>query len=369
MIPVEAAHWTALPDRAVRCQLCPLGCRLAEGRDGPCGSRGNRGGRMVPLEYGRLVSAAMDPIEKKPLYHFHPGAPILSIAALGCNLHCQFCQNWTISQRHDGRPGGAGAGRRSERGGEHGGEGGGGKHGGGREPRDRRAETGDATPAQVVALARDQGSVGIAYTYSEPLVWFEFVRDTAALARAAGLKNVIVTNGFLNEAPLRELLPLIDAANVDLKAMDDAFYRKVCKARLEPVLGTLRLCRELGVHLEVTNLVIPGWNDGDDQLAALVDFVAGLGRGVPLHFSAYHPAYRFEAPPTPPATLARAAALARAKLDFVYVGNVHVPGTSDTRCPGCGATVIERAGYRARSRLGPNGVCPDCGRILPVVAA
>jgi pyruvate formate lyase activating enzyme len=364
VIPVEAAHWISLPGQAVRCELCPLGCRLVESRDGPCGSRGNRGGRMVPLEYGRLVSAAMDPIEKKPLYHFHPGAPILSIAALGCNLHCQFCQNWTISQRHDGRPGGAGAGRRSGRGGE-----GGGERGGGHETRDRRAKTGDATPAQVVALARDQGSVGIAYTYSEPLVWFEFVRDTAALARAAGLRNVIVTNGFLNEAPLRELLPLIDAANVDLKAMDDAFYRKVCKARLEPVLRTLRLCRELGVHLEVTNLVIPGWNDRDDQLAALVDFVAGLGRGVPLHFSAYRPAYRFEAPPTPSATLARAAALARGQLDFVYVGNVHVPGTSDTLCPGCGATVIERAGYRARSRLGPDGACPDCGRSLPVVAA
>lgn len=367
MIPVEAAHWTALPDRAVRCALCPLGCRLADGRDGPCGSRGNRGGRMIPLEYGRLVSAAMDPIEKKPLYHFHPGAQILSIAALGCNLHCQFCQNWTISQRRDGRPGGAGGrpggGGDSRRGGADGGR------GGGREPHDRRVDASDATPAQVVALARDQGSVGIAYTYSEPLVWFEFVRDTAALARAAGLKNVIVTNGFLNEAPLRELLPLIDAANVDLKAMDDAFYRKVCKARLEPVLRALRLCRELGVHLEVTNLVIPGWNDRDEQLVALIDFVAGLGRGVPLHFSAYHPAYKFASPPTPPATLARAAALARGQLDFVYVGNVHVPGTSDTRCPGCGATVIERAGYRARSRLGPDGACPGCGWVLPVVTA
>ncbi len=285
---------------------------------------------MIAREYGRLVSAALDPIEKKPLYHFHPGAAILSIAAQGCNLHCQFCQNWTISQE---RQGGAQ----------------------------------DATPEELVALARARGSIGIAYTYSEPLVWFEFVRDTARLARAAGLANVIVSNGFLNEAPLRELLPWIDAANVDLKSMDDAFYRKVCKARLAPVLAALRLCRELGVHLEVTNLVIPGWNDRDDQLSALIDFVAGLGRDVPLHFSAYRPAYKFDAPPTPAATLARAARLARGKLDFVYAGNVHVEGATDTVCPGCGEAVVVREGYRTRSRLGPGATCPGCGRKLPIV--
>ncbi len=328
--PVDAVYWTALPGGAVRCELCPLGCRLAVGRVGPCGSRANDQGRMVPREYGRLVSLAMDPIEKKPLYHFHPGSDILSVAAQGCNLHCRFCQNWTISQ-------------------------------------ERAAAASEATPAQLVQMARARGSVGIAYTYSEPLVWYEFVRDTAAAARAAGLRNVIVSNGFLNEGPLRALLPLIDAANIDLKSMDDGFYRKVCKARLQPVLAALRLCREMGVHLEVTNLVIPGHNDTDQQIARLVDFVAELGREVPLHFSAYHPAYLFRAPPTPPAALQRAARLGRARLDHVYVGNVQVEGGADTVCPDCGAVAVRRSGWRVENRLGPEGTCPGCGRRLPIV--
>ncbi len=326
----EAAWWSALPDRAVRCELCPHGCRLADGHDGPCGTRANAGGRMVPKEYGRLVSTAVDPIEKKPLYHFHPGSSILSIAAQGCNLHCRFCQNWTISQGRD-------------------------------------AAAAAAAPEEVVALALARRSPGVAYTYSEPLVWYEFVRDTARLARAAGLRNVIVSNGYLNEAPLRALLPLIDAANIDLKAMDDRFYREICGASLAPVLATIRTCREMGVHLEVTNLVIPGCNDGDGQIGRLVDFVAGVGRDVPLHFSAYRPDWKFDAPPTPPATLARAAALARRKLDYVYVGNVRLPGGSDTVCPDCGASCVVRDGFSARVLLRDGARCPGCGRTLPIV--
>ncbi len=328
-MPVEAAHWSALPDAAVRCELCPLGCRLAPGREGPCGTRRNEAGRMVTTNYGRLVAAALDPIEKKPLYHFRPGRPILSIAAQGCNLRCRFCQNWTLSQ---------------ERGGP----------------------ARDVTPAAIVEMARAEGSVGVAYTYSEPLVWFEFLRDTARLARAAGLANVIVSNGFLNCEPLLELLPLIDAANIDLKAMDDAFYRRVCRARLEPVLATIRLCRELGVHLEVTNLVIPGHNDADGQIARLVDFVADVGRDVPLHLSAYHPDYRLDAPPTPPETLRRAAAIARRRLDYVYVGNVRLRGAADTACPHCGELCVVREGYAVRNLLRDGDRCPGCGRRLPV---
>ncbi len=326
---VEAAWWTPLDDGAVRCGLCPIGCRLREGRDGPCGTRGNREGRMVALQYGRIVAAGIDPIEKKPLYHFHPGAPILSVAAPGCNLACLFCQNWDISQRTD---------RPVER----------------------------MTPRQVVAAARDQGSLGIAYTYSEPLVWFEFLRDTARLAHAEGLKNVVVTNGFLEPGPLAELLPLLDAANVDLKAMDDRFYRRVCKARLGPVLDAIEAIHAAGIHLEVTNLVIPGHNDQDRQIAEVVDFVAGLGRGVPLHFSAYRPAWKFEAPPTPPATLAKALRLGRERLDFVYAGNVRLPGGSDTVCPRCGTTVIRRDGFSVRNELGPGAVCGGCGAVLPI---
>ena len=329
MIP-EAAWWSALPDGAVRCELCPHGCRLPDGRDGPCGSRTNAGGRMIAKEYGRIVSTAVDPIEKKPLYHFHPGASILSIAAQGCNLHCRFCQNWTLSQGRD-------------------------------------AAVAASAPEEVVALALARRSIGVAFTYSEPLVWYEFVRDTARLARAAGLRNVIVSNGFLNPEPLRELLPLIDAANLDLKAMDDDFYRQVCGASLAPVLATIRTCRELGVHLEVTNLVIPGCNDEAPQLARLVDFVAEVGRDVPLHFSAYRPDWQFHAPPTPPATLARAAAFARRKLYYVYVGNVRLRGGADTVCPHCGDLCVAREGFATRVLLRNGAHCPGCGRALSFV--
>jgi pyruvate formate lyase activating enzyme len=285
---------------------------------------------MVTLQYGRLVSAAVDPIEKKPLYHFLPGASILSIAALGCNLHCRFCQNWSISQQHTGA-------------------------------------TTDLSPEQVVDECERCDSVGIAYTYSEPLVWYEYLLDTARLARARGLKNVIVSNGFLNREPLAELAPLIDAANIDLKSMDDGFYRKVCKARLQPVLDAIVQLHAAGVHLEVTNLVIPGHNDDDEQLCRLVDFVAGVDPEIPLHFSAYRPSYQFTAPATPVATLERAAAIARERLAFVFLGNVLVESAADTRCPGCGTVAIQRSGYRTRSRLTPDGGCPGCGRRLPVV--
>jgi len=240
---------------------------------------------MVALQYGEVVALALDPIEKKPLLHFHPGSRILSLAARGCNLHCAFCQNWSISQELD-------------------------------RPVRRLA------PEQAVALARSEGSLGLAYTYSEPLVWFEYVRDTAKLARAAGLKNVVVTNGFIEPGPLEELVPWIDAANVDLKSMDEAFYRKVCKARLAPVLATIRRLHAAGVHLEITNLVIPGLNDADDQLRAVADFVASVDRRIPLHFSAYHPSWRLQAPPTPRETMERAARIGRALLESVHLGNV-----------------------------------------------
>jgi pyruvate formate lyase activating enzyme len=326
---VEAAWWRALPNGQAACDLCPIGCRLREGQDGPCGTRANRGGRMAPLSYGRIVSAAVDPMEKKPLYHFHPGRTILSVAAPGCNLHCAFCQNWSISQQH-------------------------------------AVPTRPATPSELVALARREGAVGIAYTYSEPLVWFEFVRDTARLARQQGLVNVVVTNGYLNPGPLAELLPLIDAANIDLKSMDDRFYRKVCKARLAPVLAAIRQVHAAGVHLEVTNLVIPGHNDTDEAVDRLVDFVAGLDPEVPLHLSAYHPAWKLDAPATPRATLERAYARAAGRLRFVYLGNVAGGTGQDTACPGCGRTVIGRRGWRTEVKL-REGACPGCGARLPLV--
>ena len=325
-----AAWWRPLDNGQVACDLCPIACRLREGQEGPCATRANRAGTMVPLHYGRIVSAAVDPIEKKPLYHFHPGRPILSVAAPGCNLHCMFCQNRTISQ-------------------------------------DGAARTMKTSPADLVAMAQAEESVGIAFTYSEPLEWFEFVRDTAGIVREKGLKNVLVTNGFLNREPLAELLPLIDAANIDLKSMDDRFYRKVCKARLQPVLAAIRQFADAGVHVELTNLLIPGHNDSDAQISRLVDFVVELGSDTPLHFSAYHPAWKFDAPPTPLETLLRARDLAAAKLDYVYLGNARTAAGRDTSCPGCGRVVIERSGYGGRVKLAEGALCPDCGTALPIV--
>jgi len=285
---------------------------------------------METLAYGRLAAMALDPIEKKPLYHFHPGSPILSIAARGCNLHCSFCQNWGISQETTG-------------------------------PVDQMS------PRDIVDQAVREGSIGIAYTYSEPLVWFEFVRDTAQLVREAGLLNVVVTNGFLEPEPLAELLPWIDAANVDLKSMDDGFYRRICKARLAPVLDSIRAFHAAGVHLEITNLVIPGFNDADDQIKALATFVAGVDRRIPLHLSAHRPVWKLAAPSTPSATLLQAARIARSSLDHVYVGNVRLDGEADTRCSGCATVVIRREGSIPRSSLSPDGTCPNCGAVVPGV--
>ena len=326
----KAAWWHSVSGGAVACELCPIGCTLNSGQKGPCGTRANVEGAMQPLHYGELVAAGMDPIEKKPLYHFHPGQQILSVAAPGCNLHCLFCQNSSISQG-------------------------------------RNSSTEFATPKQVVEAALAQGSIGIAYTYSEPLVWFEFVRDTAIEAREAGLKNVLVTNGFLNSEPLAEILPWIDAANIDLKSMDDDFYRKICKAGLQPVLAAIGQFHAAGVHIELTNLLIPGHNDSDDQIRKLVDFVAALDRNIPLHFSAYHPAWKMDAPPTPPGTMLRALEIAGKKLPWVYLGNVNGKEGRDTHCPECGEWVIERATFRARVRLKKNGRCEGCDRQLPVI--
>ncbi len=326
----QAAWWQPLPNGQAACQLCPIECRLREGQVGPCATRANRAGVMEPLHYGRIVAAGVDPIEKKPLYHFYPGRSILSVAAPGCNLHCQFCQNWAISQSAEAR-------------------------------------TTAASPEDLVRLALAEKAAGIAFTYSEPLVWFEFVRDTARLARQEGLKNVLVTNGFLNPEPLAELLPWIDAANVDLKSMDPVFYRKVCKAQLPPVLAAIRQFHEAGVHLEVTNLVIPGHNDLDAQISELVDFVAGLSPAIPLHFSAYHPAWKMDAPATPRETLLRAHSLAAKKLQWVYLGNVAANVGRDTDCAQCGENLVQRPGNRGISHLDASGRCPACAAPSPFI--
>ncbi len=303
----RTASWWSAEGDAVRCGLCPHHCRIAEGKRGICGVRENRGGTLYALTYGRVSAVNVDPVEKKPLYHFFPGRPILSIGSIGCNLRCRFCQNWSLVE--------------------------------GLSP---------VSPVPIAGLvrqARDCGSVGISYTYNEPMIWFEFVLDCSRAFREAGMANVLVTNGFVSPGPLDELLPWIDAMNIDLKAMDPEFYRTMCSGRLEPVLETIRASVPR-THVELTTLLVTGKNDSDEAIRAVVDFVASLDREIPLHFSRYFPQYRYDAPPTSPERLAAAYRIGREKLSYVYVGNFHLPGAEDTGCPSCGTTVVRRSGYR-----------------------
>lgn len=329
-VPVEvhpAAYWRPAQDGRILCDLCPHHCRLGEGQTGRCRARGVRGGALVALTYGLVSAAHIDPIEKKPLYHFRPGSAIFSIGNWGCNLGCRCCQNWSIAQA----PAPAGT------------------------PR--------LTPEKVIADADRSGCGAIAYTYNEPLIGFEFVRDCAGLARHAGLANVLVTNGFIEPEPAKELLPLIDALNIDVKGMDEEFYRKHCRGSLAPVLAFAAQARAAGCHVEITNLVIPSRNDDDSSFDRLGAWLAQtLGATIPLHLSAYHPDYELELPPTPPATLSRAFSICRRHLAYVYVGNIQGTEGHDTICPGCGSILIGRRGFSVKVSGVRSGACISCGR-------
>lgn len=331
----ETRYFRLLEGGTVLCTLCPQSCRLQEGERGRCRVRFAHGGKVNLSSYGQVSALALDPIEKKPLYHFYPGAEILSVGTVGCNLRCGFCQNWEIA------------------------------HG--------DAPTEYLSPKDLVELAdnyRARGNIGLAYTYSEPLVWYEYVYDTARLARKKGLKNVLVTNGYLNPEPLRELLPYIDAVNLDLKGWEDNFYRRHCEGRVGPVLKTVEIMAEK-VHLEVTNLLIPGENDREEEIGELVRFLAGLDRRIPLHFSRYFPNYRLELPPTPISILETAYKLAKEELDYVYVGNIDAVdermGYNRTNCPGCGQILVERTGFKARVTGVDGDCCGTCGREVDLV--
>ncbi|HEO70314.1 MAG TPA: AmmeMemoRadiSam system radical SAM enzyme, partial [Candidatus Hydrogenedentes bacterium] len=272
--------------RNVVCDLCPKACLIASGQSGECRIRVNINGRLVAVTYAHPCSAHIDPIEKKPLYHFLPGTGILSIATVGCNLHCKNCQNWQISQRN---------------------------------PEDYPSQ--ELPPAEVVRLAGEHRCLSVAYTYSEPLVFYEYTLDTCIKAREAGLRNALVTAGYINRKPMEKLCAHVDAANIDLKAMSDRFYRNICGGTLKPVLRTLVLAKSLGVWVELTNLVIPTLNDSDANLRALCVWVKeNMGADTPLHFSRFHPQYQMKnLPATPASTLDRAREIARAEgLHYVY---------------------------------------------------
>lgn len=332
----EAILWERLgpEDLRVRCNLCAHRCVIPPGRKGACCVRENRDGVLYTLVYGRTIAQHVDPIEKKPLFHFQPGSRTFSIATAGCNFRCAFCQNWEISQL----------------------------------PREQGTVTGSpATPAQIARAAVRTACASVAYTYTEPTIFAEYALDTAREAQRLGLRNVFVSNGYMTPELLHMMAGLIDGINVDLKAGRGEFYRKISGAALEPVLANLKLIQQLGIWLEVTTLVIPGLNDSDEELRWVARFLADeLGPDVPWHISRFYPHYKMrDTPPTPTTTLERAWQLGReAGLHYVYVGNVPGHDTESTRCPGCGTVVIERYGYQIGRRHLRNGACATCGTVI-----
>ena len=328
---MEARLYDKMDGDKVRCNLCAHTCVIKPGRRGICGVRQNENGVLRTLVYGRLIARHVDPIEKKPLYHLLPGSRSYSIATVGCNFKCAFCQNADIAQMPNDRQG---------------------------------AILGSAcTPGEVVDDALEQGCRSIAYTYTEPTIYFELAYETARLARAKGLKNIFVTNGYMSGQALEMAAPYLDAANVDLKAFTDEFYKTRCGARLEPVKETLRRMKALGIWVEVTTLIIPGLNDDPGELRALAGFIAqDLGPETPWHISRFHPTYRLtDRPPTPVRTLAAALEIGKAAgLHYVYMGNVPGEGGENTYCHQCGALLIERLGFHVGRNLIRNDQCPEC---------
>jgi len=322
MDKVEARFYSKMAENACLCETCPRGCLIKPGKHGYCLSRENQGGRLISALYGQGAAMQMDPIEKKPLYHFLPGSKILSVGTIGCNLGCKFCQNWELSR--------------------------------GKSP------TRTMSVNEVIGQAQANGSQSIAYTYNEPLIWYEFVYDCCKAAKKAGLNNVFVTNGTLAPDPFDELLPFIDALNVDLKG-DAGFYRDLTDSDILPVKRNIEVAAQTA-YVEITNLLVTGRNDSEKQIRELVDFVSGIGRKTPIHFSRYFPNYKFDAKPTPETSIERALEIAQEKLEFVYAGNISIEQGRDTVCPECKTVNISRSGYFTRiNSVDENGTCANCG--------
>ena len=335
LIVKQAMFYHQLENRKVICELCPHFCKLKDGQLGLCKVRKNSGGKLYSLVYGKAIAVHVDPIEKKPLFHVAPGSHSFSMATVGCNFSCKFCQNADISQvTHSVNLDLIGQ---------------------------------QLSPEELVSMASSNNCSSIAYTYTEPLIWFEYLKDVGQIIRENNLKNVLVSNGYINAKPLQELLPIIDAANIDLKSMQSAFYKKICKGKLEPILDNIRTLHESGIELEITNLVITGLNDSDRDFEILTDFLASVSPRIPLHFSAYYPTYKMNNPPTSPDRLKRAYKIASRKIEFVYLGNVHIPDRSDTFCPRCKERLICRSGYRIEILGLEDGKCTNCGHDTGII--
>jgi len=327
---VEALFYTKLDDKKCRCDLCPRGCEINPGGKGYCLSRENRDGKLISALYGKAAASNVDPIEKKPLYHFLPGTKIFSMGTIGCNLGCRYCQNWQLSR--------------------------------GKSP------VQDATCEDVMEWAGQGNAGGIAYTYNEPLIWYEFVLDCAGLAHQKGLKNILVTNGVLNPEPFDKLLPYIDGMNIDLKG-DSRFYKELTDSTIEPVLRNILEASKY-THVEITNLLVTDQNDSEEQIGELVEFISSINPAIPVHFSRYFPNYKFDAPPTSPDTFAKVYRIAREKLEFVYFGNIMAQKGQHTSCPNCKTMNIQRRGYEIEVlAVSRDGRCSKCGYDLNIVTS
>lgn len=331
-------YFEAAGNGQVECQLCPHRCRILPDHAGICGARKNVDGNLFSRNYGIVSGLSMDPIEKKPLYHFHPGSSILSIGTIGCNLHCQFCQNHPLSRYFDSN--------------------------------EKVPET-EYRPEDMVQILKEElekkpnGKFGgIAYTYSEPVVWIEYVKDTARLMKAEGFKNVLVTNGFIEPGPLGDLLPLVDAANIDLKAFTEEHYHQM-GGKLKPVMRSIEQFAGAGVHVELTTLVVTGLNDDIFELEKMVRWIAGISPSIPYHISRYFPQYRYTKPATDMKFLLQVREMALKHLKYVYVGNA--TEDNSTRCRQCGNLLVERNGYQINTRGIDKGQCVFCGSKADII--
>jgi len=332
---LEASWYKKLEEGRVECELCPQACIVADMERGMCGNRENRGGMYYTLVWGRACAVHVDPIEKKPFFHVMPGEQALSFSTAGCNVECKFCQNWEISQF-----------------------------------RPEQVTAYDLPPRDLVAAAKRTGARLTAATYGEPVVFWEYVRDVAAAANAAGLKPTVVSNGFIKEEALREVAPSLAAIKIDLKSFRETYYEEQIRGKLEPVLKTLQVIQELGVWLEIVVLLVPTLNDSAEEIRDLSRWVhETLGPDVPVHFTRFHPTYRLtDLPPTPVATLERSWKIGReAGLNYVYLGNVPGHPGENTVCPGCGEILIRRVGFRVIKNDLVKGACPKCKRKIPGV--
>lgn len=319
----EAKYWYKRNDGRIQCVLCPHHCRMKEGQLGFCKNRQNIDGALYSTNYGKVSAIHNDPIEKKPLYHFYPGTNILSIGGIGCSLACGFCQNWELVE---------GSVRMSE-----------------------------LSPEKLAKIVDEYRSMGVSYTYNEPLIQFEYVLDCSKLLRQRNKVNVLVTNGYLEPEPFDELIPFIDALNVDLKFPEDSGYKKFCKGLATPVVRNIEAAHKAGAHVEVTHLIVTGANDSEDSIQKVVEIVASIDQQIPLHFSRYFPHYKYNEPPTKQDILFRAWELAKKKLSYVYLGNLYSDVHSNTNCPSCNALLISRVGYFTKV-IGLDGnKCQKCG--------